>query len=100
MVVALVKNEATRRIVENRIATIGPKFVSSYSIMNGANLGLTKDQKLKILKDENYDAVLAKDYSEHSLMNAGVILLKNSEWLWSRIGCIFFNISTHSSSLK
>jgi hypothetical protein len=58
MVVALVKNEATRRVVENRIATIGPKFHSSYAIMNGNNLGLTKDQKLKILKDENYDAVV------------------------------------------
>lgn len=58
MVVALVKNEATRRIVENRITAIGPKFVSSYSILNGNDLGLTKDQKLKILKDENYDAVV------------------------------------------
>lgn len=58
MVVALVKNEATRRIVENRITAIGPKFHSSYAIMNGNDLGLTKDQKLKILKDENYDAVV------------------------------------------
>ncbi len=58
MVVALVKNEATRRIVENRITSIGPKFHSSYAIMNGANLNLTKDQKLKILKDENFDAVV------------------------------------------
>ena len=58
MVVALVKDEATRRVVENRIAAIGPKFSSSYAIMNGTTLGLTKDQKLKILKDENYDAVV------------------------------------------
>lgn len=58
MVVALVKDEATRRVVENRIAAIGPKFSSSYAIMNGTNLGLSKDQKLKILKDENYDAVV------------------------------------------
>lgn len=58
MVVALVKNEATRRVVENRIAAIGPKFISSYAILNGTDLGLTKDQKLKILKDENYDAVV------------------------------------------
>lgn len=58
MVVALVKNEATRRITENRIAAIGPKFHSSYALLNGASLDLTKDQKLKILKDENYDAVI------------------------------------------
>jgi len=37
-------------------------------------------QNIEDFIDENYDAVLAKDYSEHSLMNAGVILLKNSEW--------------------
>jgi hypothetical protein len=58
MVVALVKNEATRRVVENRIASIGPKFHSSYAILNGTNLDLSKDQKLKILQDENYDAVV------------------------------------------
>ncbi len=51
LVVALVKNEATRRITENRIAAIGPKFHSSYAILNGTSLDLTKDQKLKILKD-------------------------------------------------
>jgi hypothetical protein len=58
MVVALVKNEATRRITENRITSIGPKFHSSYALMNGTSLDLTKDQKLKILKDENFDAVV------------------------------------------
>lgn len=58
MVVALVKDEATRRTTENRIASISPKFHSSYSILNGTNLGLTKEQKLKILQDENYDAVV------------------------------------------
>ena len=59
MVVALVKDEATRRVAENRIAAIGSKFHSSYALLNGTNLGLTKDQKLKILKDENYDAVVS-----------------------------------------
>lgn len=58
MVVALVKNEATRRITENRIVAIGPKFHSSYALLNGVSLDLTKEQKLKILKDENYDAVI------------------------------------------
>jgi hypothetical protein len=58
LVVALVKDEATRRVTENRITAIGPKFHSSFSILNGNNLGLTKEQKLKILKDENYDGVV------------------------------------------
>jgi hypothetical protein len=58
MVVALVKDEATRRTAENRITAIGPKFHSSYNLLNGANLGLTKEQKIKILQDENYDAVV------------------------------------------
>lgn len=58
MVVALVKDEATRRVAENRIAALSPKFHSSYAIMNGKKLGLAKDQQLKILKDENYDAVV------------------------------------------
>lgn len=58
MVVALIKDEATRRIVENRIAAIGPKFHSSYALLNGTNLGLTQEQKIKILQDENYDAVI------------------------------------------
>jgi len=58
LVVALVKNEATRRITENRIAAIGPKFHSSHALLNGTSLELSKGQKLKILKDENYDAVV------------------------------------------
>ena len=58
LVVALVKDEETRRVTENRITAIGPKFHSSYAILNGVNLQLTKDQKLKILKDEGYDGVV------------------------------------------
>jgi hypothetical protein len=58
LVVALVKNDATRRITENRITAIGPKFHSSYAMLNGTSLDLSKEQKLKILKDENYDAVI------------------------------------------
>jgi hypothetical protein len=30
--------------------------------------------------DEKYDIVATEDYSHHSLMNAGVLLIKNSEW--------------------
>jgi hypothetical protein len=58
LVVALLKNEATRRITENRICAIGPKFKSSYAVLNGTTLDLTKEQKLRILKDENFDAVI------------------------------------------
>jgi hypothetical protein len=58
MVVALVKNEETRRTIENRIAAIGSKFHSSYASLNGTNLELTKEQKLKVLHDENYDAAI------------------------------------------
>ena len=65
LVVALVKNEATRRITENRIAAIGPKFHSSYAILNGTSLELSKEQKLKILKDENVQK-WDKDYDNYS----------------------------------
>ena len=58
LVVALVKDEATRRVTENRIASISPKFHSSYSFLNGTNLELTKEQKIKILHDENFDGVV------------------------------------------
>ncbi len=58
LVVALVKNEATRRTTENRIAAIDTKFHSSYSYLNGTNLNLTKEQKIKIVQDENFDAVV------------------------------------------
>lgn len=58
LVVALVKDEATRRTTENRIVATNPIFRSSYSFLNGTNLQLTKEQKLKILKDENFDGVV------------------------------------------
>ncbi|TRX42969.1 hypothetical protein [Flavobacterium restrictum] len=58
LVVALVKDEATRRTTENRIASSNPIFHSSYSFLNGTNLDLTKEQKIKILNDENFDGVV------------------------------------------
>ncbi|MBP1221556.1 hypothetical protein [Flavobacterium sp. 1355] len=58
LVVALVKDEATRRTAENRIAASNPIFKTSYQYMNGTTLHLTKEQQLKILQDENFDGVV------------------------------------------
>lgn len=58
LVVTLVKDEATRRTTENRIASSSPIFITSYQYLNENNKDLTKEQKLKILKDENFDGVL------------------------------------------
>ncbi|GIQ59877.1 hypothetical protein Flavo103_30130 [Flavobacterium collinsii] len=58
LVVALVKDEASRRTVENRIATGNPIFKTSYQYLNETTTQLTKEQKLKILQDENFDGVI------------------------------------------
>jgi hypothetical protein len=58
LVVALVKDEASRRTAENRIASSNPIFKTSYQILNKTDLQFTQEQKLKILKDENFDGVL------------------------------------------
>lgn len=58
LVVALVQNESVRRTTENRIASIDERFHPSYSIFNGAASSFSMDEKLKILKDENYDGVV------------------------------------------
>lgn len=58
LVVALVKDENTRRITENRIASNNKIFKISYPYLNNQNLNLTKEQKLQILKDEKIDGVV------------------------------------------
>ncbi|MCC9074166.1 hypothetical protein LNQ49_21485 [Flavobacterium sp. F-65] len=58
LIVALIKNEETRRIIENRIAANSPIFQPSYPFLNQISNGLTDDQKLKILSDENFDGVI------------------------------------------
>lgn len=58
IVVALVKNEATRRMIENKIAARNPIFQSSFSFLNETNLDLSKEQKLEILKNENFDGAV------------------------------------------
>ena len=58
LVVALVKDEASRRTAENRIAASNPIFKTSYQYLNETTKQLTQDQKLKILQDENFDGVI------------------------------------------
>ncbi|MFB9080906.1 hypothetical protein ACFFLS_22425 [Flavobacterium procerum] len=58
LVVVLVKDEASRRIAENRIAASNPIFKTSYQYLNETTKQLTKEQKLKILQDENFDGVV------------------------------------------
>jgi hypothetical protein len=58
LVVALLKNEETRRVIENRIAASNSIFHTSYQFLNQVNNSLTDDQKLKILHDENFDGVV------------------------------------------
>lgn len=58
LVVALVKDEASRRVTENRIASSNPIFKTSYEYLNETTKELTKEQKLKILQDENFDGVV------------------------------------------
>lgn len=58
LVVALVKDEASRRTAENRIAAGNPIFKTSYQYLNETTSQLTKEQKLKILQDENFDGVI------------------------------------------
>lgn len=58
LVVVLVKDEASRRIAENRIAASNPIFKTSYQYLNETTKQLTQEQKLKILQDENFDGVV------------------------------------------
>ncbi|MGL5111249.1 MAG: hypothetical protein ACRC6O_01280 [Flavobacterium sp.] len=59
LVVVLVKDEATRRTTENEIVAMDPTvFVTSNQYLNESTQNLTNDQKLKILKAENFDGVL------------------------------------------
>ncbi len=59
MVVALMKDEATRRNTENRIASMNPTVLqTSYQHLNETTQKLTKEEKLKVLQDENFDGVI------------------------------------------
>jgi len=58
LVVVLVKDEASRRTAENRIAASNEIFKTSYQYLNESTSQFTKEQKLKILQDENFDGVI------------------------------------------
>jgi hypothetical protein len=58
LVVVLVKDEASRRVAENRIAASNAIFKTSYQYLNETTKQLTQEQKLKILQDENFDGVV------------------------------------------
>lgn len=58
LIVALLKDEASRRVTENRIAASNPIFKTSYEYLNETVKDLSKEQKLKILQDENFDGVI------------------------------------------
>ena len=58
LVVALVKDEASRRVAENRIAASNPIFKTSYQYLNETTKQLSQEQKLKILQDEHFDGVV------------------------------------------
>jgi hypothetical protein len=59
IVVALAKDESTRRSTENRIAAINSAvLIPSYSYLNQANLNLTKEEKLSILQTEGFDGAI------------------------------------------
>lgn len=59
LVVALVKDESTRRATENRIASINPKVLNpSYNYLNQQNLNLTQEEKIKIVQTEGFDGVI------------------------------------------
>jgi hypothetical protein len=58
LVVALLKDEASRRVTENRIAASNPIFKTSYEYLNETTKNLTQEEKLKILHDEGFDGVI------------------------------------------
>jgi hypothetical protein len=58
MVVALLKNETTRRVVEDQITSKNKLFHSSHMLFTKTNLEYTTKQKLSILDSEGYDGVI------------------------------------------
>lgn len=59
LVVALVKDESTRRSIEDRIASINSKLLNpSYNYLTQQNLNLTQEEKLSIVQSEGFDGVI------------------------------------------
>jgi len=59
LVVALAKDESTRRATENRIASINPQVLNpSYNYLNQQNLNLTQEEKISIVQSEGFDGAI------------------------------------------
>ena len=83
-------DEKIRKIIEDRAFTWAkPKILleilekqeTDYILFLDID-AIVSDNKIKIedFIDEKYDIVVTEDYSGHSVMNAGVILVKNTDW--------------------
>ena len=81
-------DEKINRLIEDRSPTWGkPKIILEHLdnydyilFMDIDAIVCNFEINIEDFIDENYDLVAAKDDSHHSLMNAGVLLVKNSEW--------------------
>jgi hypothetical protein len=59
LVVALMKDDNSRRAIENRIAAINPAVLNpSFNYLNQQNLDLTKEQKISIIQSEGFDGAI------------------------------------------
>lgn len=58
MISVLAKNETTRRIAEDQIASYNPVFVPSYKVLGTQKIALDTSMSKQILQKENFDAVL------------------------------------------
>jgi hypothetical protein len=83
-------DEKIRKIIEDRAFTWAkPKILLEamekhdvdYILFLDIDAIVSNNQiKIEEFIDENYEMVVTEDYSSHSVMNAGVILVKNSDW--------------------
>lgn len=58
MVVAFVKDDASRKIAEDRVTTIHERFFPSYPVFSGKEVMENKEQVLATLKEQGFDAVI------------------------------------------
>jgi len=58
MVVAFVKDEANRKIAEDRVTSINEHFFPSYPVFSGQEVMENKELVLSTLKEQGFDAVI------------------------------------------
>lgn len=83
-------DDKIRKAIEDRAFTWAkPKIL--LEVMESHNVdyilfldidAIVSDDSIRIEEfiDDKYDIIVTEDYSSHSVMNAGVLLIKNSEW--------------------